>query len=98
MVRTQSTLDQFYIWRCLVNKKEAKLRSKRGLLGLMNSHERNKDDVAHLESLKKQYTERVQIYEVLHPKFNLFVLPLATSPPLQLMDLGASFRFDSSEV
>ncbi|KAH9017428.1 hypothetical protein EDB84DRAFT_1566849 [Lactarius hengduanensis] len=80
MVRTQSTLDQFYIWRCLVNKKEAKLRSKRGLLGLMNSHERNKDDVAHLESLEKQYMERVQIYET------------------SLMDLGASFGFDSSEV
>ena len=31
---------------------------------LTEERERNKDDIAHLESLEKHYTERVQIYEV----------------------------------
>ena len=81
-VRAQSTLYQFYIWRCLVNEKEAKQEIVRGTFAcstglsvdsdfqaqiekeLTEERERNKDDIAHLESLEKHYTERVQIYEV----------------------------------
>lgn len=31
---------------------------------LAEERERNKDDIAHLESLEKHYAERVQAYEV----------------------------------
>ncbi|KAH9070762.1 RecF/RecN/SMC N terminal domain-containing protein [Lactarius deliciosus] len=62
-VRAQSTLYQFYIWRCLVNEKEAKQEIAQIEKELTDERERNKDDIAHLESLEKHYTERVQIYE-----------------------------------
>ncbi|KAI9453551.1 RecF/RecN/SMC N terminal domain-containing protein [Lactarius psammicola] len=62
-VRAQSTLYQFYIWRCLVNEKEAKQEIAQIEKELAEERERNKDDIAHLESLEKHYTERVQIYE-----------------------------------
>ncbi|KAI9444561.1 RecF/RecN/SMC [Lactarius indigo] len=62
-VRAQSTLYQFYIWRCLVNEKEAKQEFAQIEKELSDERERNKDDIAHLESLEKHYTERVQIYE-----------------------------------
>ncbi|KAH8981854.1 hypothetical protein EDB86DRAFT_3086704 [Lactarius hatsudake] len=61
-----------------------------------DEHERNKDDVVHLESLEEQYTERVQIYEVSQwpsipsPSGRLRG-PLGALSPLQLTDLGASF-------
>ncbi|KAN0127918.1 RecF/RecN/SMC N terminal domain containing protein [Lactarius tabidus] len=62
-VRAQSTLYQFYIWRCLVNEKEAKQEIAQIEKELTEERERNKDDIAHLASLEKHYTERVQIYE-----------------------------------
>ncbi|KAI0253228.1 RecF/RecN/SMC N terminal domain-containing protein [Lactifluus subvellereus] len=62
-VRAQSTLYQFYIWRCLVNEKEVKQEVARIEKELSEERERNKDDIAHLESLEKHYKERVQAYE-----------------------------------
>ncbi|KAH9973203.1 RecF/RecN/SMC N terminal domain-containing protein [Lactifluus volemus] len=62
-VRAQSTLYQFYIWRCLVNEKEVKQEITRIEKELTEERERNKDDIAHLDSLEKHYKERVQAYE-----------------------------------
>ncbi|KAI0297565.1 RecF/RecN/SMC protein, partial [Multifurca ochricompacta] len=62
-VRAQSTLYQFYIWRCLVSEKEVKQEITQIEKDLLEERERNKDDIAHLESLEKHYKERVQAYE-----------------------------------
>lgn len=64
-IRAQSTLYQFYIWRCLVNEKDVKQEIVGGLHCCMDhiksiswtliekepteERERNKDDIAHLE-------------------------------------------------
>ncbi|KAF8492752.1 RecF/RecN/SMC [Russula emetica] len=62
-VRAQSTLYQYYIWRCLVSEKEVKQEIVRIEKELAEERERNKDDIAHLESLERHYAERVQAYE-----------------------------------
>ncbi|KAI0275213.1 RecF/RecN/SMC N terminal domain-containing protein [Gloeopeniophorella convolvens] len=62
-VRAQSTLYQFYIWRCLVNEKEVEQDIAKIEKELADERERNKDDIAHLDSLEKHYDERVQAYE-----------------------------------
>ncbi|KAI9511860.1 RecF/RecN/SMC N terminal domain-containing protein [Russula earlei] len=62
-VRAQSTLYQYYIWRCLVSEKEVKQEIARIEKELAEERERNKDDIMHLESLEGHYAERVQAYE-----------------------------------
>ncbi|KAH9980780.1 RecF/RecN/SMC protein [Russula compacta] len=62
-VRALSTLYQYYIWRCLVSEKEVKQEIAHIEKELAEERERNKDDIAHLESLEKHYAERVQAYE-----------------------------------